>query len=781
MKNLLLAKSNLRKNKGLSICIALLILIAAMFICVSGLLLFDYNKNAYKVAEELNTSSISLYSLPYNTGNISTVNEQYIDSIMPSSVTDYELRKMLTTQTPIEFNDGEVTPIINFITKDELNRRMSKIEIIEEDNSIKENYIYIPYHLHTGGGINIGDTYKIKLPSKTYKFKVKGFINSIFAGSYNLNRYEMMISDEMYKTIEKENQNMQGFDLYINYKDGTNITRETNKLTNKIYLDKTVETTSIPLDLTISSRTFISMIFFVSFLMTAAIIIGIVMLMIFNNVSNYIKENIKALGVLKAMGYTTNDIKKSLLIQFSFLTILGLIVGTIAGYLFMPSIATMLIAQSGIPYTISFNLPATLMTVISLPVFVVIIVLISVKKIKKVEPIEALRDGIESHNFKKNHIPLDKSVFSLNTSLSIKNMFKNLKQNIISFITILFLCFLMVISMAMYQNFSREPNLSLLTFEIVDGVLAIDESKSKDLEYDLNHDKDVTKVEYVSNYEIQDKDYTKFQTYIMKDPTLLNNKDNCYEGRYPKYNNEIAISGKYAKANNYKIGDEVEFHVGDKKRNYLITGFIQSTNNDGREALLTYDGAVKIIDKDNLYSTYYFDSKVKASKVIKKYEDKYGESITATMDFEELIKGQMDTFISVANLMVVVMAIISGCIIFLVLYLLMKTLIYTRRYEYGILKALGYKSKDLIMQNVLSFMPTIIIGTIVGTIISYYLTNPYIGLNMRSFGIMKCTMKIPLDLLLASGIFIIGISFISALLMSLRIRKIEACDLLKGE
>lgn len=781
MKNILLAKSNLRKNKGLSICIAILILIAAMFICVSGLLLFDYNKNSYKVAEELNTSDISLYSLPYNTGDVTTVTERYIDSIIPSNVVDYELRRMLTTQIPIEFNNGEVTPIINLITKDELNRRLSKIEIIEEDNNITDNYIYVPYHIHTGGGINIGDTYKIKLPSKTYKFKVKGFINSIYAGSYNLNRYEMMISDEMYKTIEKENPNMEGFDLYINYKDGVNITKETNKLTNKIYLDKGVETTSLPLDLTLSSRTFISMIFFVSFLMTAIIIIGIVMLMIFNNVSNYIKENIKSLGVLKAMGYTTNDIKKSLLIQFSILTILGLIVGTIAGYIFMPSITTMLIAQSGIPYTLSFNITATLITIISLPLFVVIIVLISVKKIKKVEPIEALRDGIESHNFKKNHIPLDKSVFSLNTSLSMKNMFKNLKQNIISFITILFLCFLMVVSMAMYQNFSREPNLSLLTFEIVDGVLAVDKSNETKLENDLKHDKDITKVEYVSNHEIQDKDYTKIQTYIMKNPTLLNNKDNCYEGKYPKYDNEIAISGKYAKINNYKIGDEVEFHVGDKKRNYLITGFLQSTNNDGREALLTYDGATKIIDKENLYPTFYFDSKVKASKIIKKYQDKYGESITATMDFEELIKSQMSTFINVANLMVVVMSIISACIIFLVLYLLMKTLIYTRRYEYGILKALGYKSSDLIKQNVLSFMPTIIIGTIIGTIISYYLTNPYIGLNMRSFGIMKCTMKIPFDLLLVSSLFIIGISFVSAILMSLKIRKVEPCDLLKGE
>lgn len=141
----------------------------------------------------------------------------------------------------------------------------------------------------------------------------------------------------------------------------------------------------------------------------------------------------------------------------------------------------------------------------------------------------------------------------------------------------------------------------------------------------------------------------------------------------------------------------------------------------------------------------------------------------------------MDTFINVANLIVVVISIISGCIIFLVLYLLMKTLIYNRRYEFGILKALGYKSKDLIFQNVLSFMPTIVLGTVVGITISYYTTNPYIGFMMRNFGIMKCTMVLPADLIIASGIFLISTSLISAILMSLRIRKIEPCNLLKGE
>ena len=785
MKNLLLAKSNLRKNKGLSICIVLLILLSSMFITISGLLTYDYQQNAHKVAESLNTSDISIHSTT-NGGSIKVkeLDNEYLDTIMPKTVTEYEFREMLTASVPIEFNGGEVTPIVNLITKKELDRDLSQIEIMEEDNSIKGEYIYLPYHLHTGGGINIGDTYKIKLPAKTYKFKVKGFINTIYAGSYNMNRYEMIISNEMYEKIEKENKNLVGFDLFVNFKEGTSnskMNKESNKIVNKMFIDKGIESTAYDLDITLESRTFISMIFFVSFLMTAIIIIGIVMLMISNNVSNYIRENIKSLGVLKAMGYTTKDIKRSLLLQFGILTTIGLTIGTVSGYLFMPIITEMLVAQSGIPYELSFNLPATLTTVLLIPTFILLIVLISVRKIKKVEPIEALRDGIETHSFKKNHVALDKSILSLNASLSLKNMFKSVKQNIISFITVLFLCFLMVISMAMYQNFSRQPKLSLLTFELVDGVIGIDNNKAESLRKDLKNDKDITKIKYVGAYEIQDKDLERFQAYIMKKPELLNNKENCYKGRYPKYDNEIAISGKYASENNYKLGDAIEFHVGDKKRNFILTGFIQSTNNAGREALLTYDGATKIIDKNNIVSSYYFDSKVATSKIIERYKDKYGESIIATVDFEELIESQMDTFINVANLMVIIMSIISGCIILLVLYLLMKTLIYNRRYEYGILKALGYRSKDLIIQNVLSFMPTIIIATLIGTIISYHITNPYIGLMMRSFGIMKCNMILPMDLMIITVIFIIGISLIGTILMSLRIRKVQPQNLLVGE
>lgn len=122
----------------------------------------------------------------------------------------------------------------------------------------------------------------------------------------------------------------------------------------------------------------------------------------------------------------------------------------------------------------------------------------------------------------------------------------------------------------------------------------------------------------------------------------------------------------------------------------------------------------------------------------------------------------------------------SGSIIILVLYLLMKTLIYKRRYEFGILKAVGYRSKDLIFQNVISFMPTIIIGTLIGTLISYFITNPYIGLMMRPFGIMKCTMVLPADLMIFTIVFMILISLFATVLMSLKIRKVEPTKLLVG-
>ena len=59
--------------------------------------------------------------------------------------------------------------------------------------------------------------------------------------------------------------------------------------------------------------------------------------------------------------------------------------------------------------------------------------------------------------------------------------------------------------------------------------------------------------------------------YIVKDLSKMNNTNLCYKGRLPEFDNEIAVSGSFAKAYGFDIGDEIKIDYGDNSFNYLIT------------------------------------------------------------------------------------------------------------------------------------------------------------------------------------------------------------------
>ncbi|NBH15074.1 ABC transporter permease [Lachnospiraceae bacterium] len=106
----------------------------------------------------------------------------------------------------------------------------------------------------------------------------------------------------------------------------------------------------------------------------------------------------KRLGALKAVGYTSGQLIHVLLLQFLSLSILSAIMGAALSYCLFPSVNAIMMAQTGIPYTIHF-LP--LPFVISFAVLggaVAFAVWISARKIKRIEPITALRSGIQTHN-----------------------------------------------------------------------------------------------------------------------------------------------------------------------------------------------------------------------------------------------------------------------------------------------------------------------------------------------------------------------------------------------
>ena len=491
----------------------------------------------------------------------------------------------------------------------------------------------------------------------------------------------------------------------------------------------------------------------------------------------------KQIGVLKAMGYTSVDIKKSLFYQFMILCLMATILGVILSYVFIPVFSSITTVQQGLPYNVSFNLAATIIPFISITLVTFLSVLFATRKINNINPIVALRVGLDNHNFKKNRIPLEKSKFSLNIALALKTLFNNIKQNIVTFIVVGLLTFVCGNGLLMYENFNRNPKVSLLTFETCSGVVSVDNEKKVEVRDYLESRSGVSNVRNIINLNIIYGDMDdSLITYVIDDPKKLVNTNVCIDGRLSKYENEISISAKFARINNIEIGDEVEFSFAGNKVKYLVTGFVQTTNNNGREAFMTLDAANRFTDLSESNAYYWFDStEDETQNVLDDVYNIYGNHIITTMNFYTIMSSAMTTFKAIALIMFLIVCVVSVIVILLVLYLFVKTLLHNKRIEYGIMKSMGYTSKDLMLQTTLSFMPSITISVIIFSIISYFTQNPFMNLIMINFGLVKCTFIIPILGIVLIGLFLILISFLLAIFESRKIKNIEPYKLLIEE
>ena len=203
-------------------------------------------------------------------------------------------------------------------TEDAFERNISEVEIIKEKKSITDNYIYLPYQFYKGGKIKLGEDYKLDFgtDAEPLTVKVKGFINSTYGGCMNMGIVEFVASDGVYNQIHDINPKSDTAIIYLNLnKDIDNIDAHMSRFISDIKINEEVELNySTEIDV-VENRAFMGDIFFVILLMVLIVVLAITMLSIYNNISSYIKENMKTLGILKAIGYTSNNIRMAIILQ----------------------------------------------------------------------------------------------------------------------------------------------------------------------------------------------------------------------------------------------------------------------------------------------------------------------------------------------------------------------------------------------------------------------------------------------------------------------------------
>lgn len=778
-KSQLIASSNMRKSKGQVVTIIVLIFFASLLLNLCLMLSSDYKENFYRKHDKLNAEHVTLVidenSKEFNDFLTNTLEND-------SRTTEYVLTDTMHMVGDFSYNGGVVNHEMVFIKKEDvLSKSVGKIEIIEEDTSF--DGIYMPV-MYRSNDIQLGNDININIGNNSVTYRIAGFFNSVMMGSHNCSICLYVLPSNLYGELQDSGYAQASTLCSIrisNPADSENYESMLNTVLDSEF--PTSRSSSNTIAIVSQSRYISQMICSTIIAVMVMLVLLITIVVIVSNISNYIKENIKSLGALKAIGYTSKQLVCSLLFQFLSITLIASTIGIALSYCLFPAVNTMMTAQTGIPYEIRFLPIPIIITFIASCGSVALTVWLSSLKIKKIEPITALRSGLSTHNFKKNHIPLSKTRAPLNLSLALKTTLSNVKHNLTVCITMLVLSLVVVFSGVMIENMiiDSKPFLDMVIGETADCCINIQQEKQEEFILDIDNDERVEKLYLYTSLKVRHVGGVELLSNICDDFSKSNNQSIIYSGRFPQYDNEIAIAGMYAKEQNLKIGQEIEISADGKQAKYIITGFTQLSNNLGKDCLLTRAGYERIGELQNVSFYINLSKEVDIDTFLTDMKSEYGQMLNTTINIGSLIDSVGSVYISLMLIIVIAILILSAIIIALVLYLLVKTMLNSKKQDYGVYKALGFTTKQLVFQTALSFMPAIIISTVVGITIGSFVINPILSVFLGPIGIVKCNFTLPVGFIIGLGIGLIIISFIIACILSLRVKKIAPRALLTNE
>ena len=278
-KTSLLTKSNLRKNRGTSVGLFFLMFIASLLIGISLMIFFDVLPTAGKEAERLNSGDG--YIMARN--GIEDMTDEKIDEMIKDDTDDYFIyRNLQFGAIPLPFGTGNVSIDIALNDSSAFSRKLDRMEVITEDQSVTGSYIYLPYQFYTGGGIKLKDTFEFAVEGVKYSFTVKGFTAVTYGGCNNTAMYTFVIDDDTYnKIFERDGKTAEGVMIIYDLKEGVSNggfrIRNRNEL---LKINPNAIVTGYAIDNVLSSRTFIGLILAVSFLVITTMVVAAVAMML---------------------------------------------------------------------------------------------------------------------------------------------------------------------------------------------------------------------------------------------------------------------------------------------------------------------------------------------------------------------------------------------------------------------------------------------------------------------------------------------------------------------
>lgn len=782
MKLWLIAKSNIKNKKGNAFILFFLVLLASMLL-YTGITVLK-NMNCF-LDENYESQNGAHYMAVTNTGY-----DDKMVSILKGTMgyQEHEIEDALCSPSTGDLKkegSSEKADTISFVfQKMDYERNISDFIIQDKGEECKKNSIALPMYLKVAKGFQTGDKISIAMDGEKFVFEIYGFVEDVmFATPSNISCYRCYVTDEMYQEmIDTDRALVQSRIYNVKLKDMTTsgqyetaIMKEVTEQSDSgliMFWDVNYMTMRTGAGMMMNILMSILAVFSVLIVLIAIVV------MRFSVVSN-MEENMSNIGILEALGYTSRQLAHATILEYIVITVVGIICGLLTAGLSADLIAGIVSGSIGMRWKTETDVVAAIVSIAVVLFLILAAVTMTSRRYKKITTLDALRDGIETHSFKRNHLPLQKSCFGLNTSLGLKTMLHNKKQNVAMVIIVTLLSYASVLMLMLYYNFvfDNQALINLVGIEKPNVQFIVAEDKMEQIEEDVLSDDQVdraAKVGYLS-ITIQNKDKeTTVSTDIWTDIEKMG-MNTLQEGRYPKEDNEVCVTNVVADTIGAELGNSVCLKYGEVEKSFLIVGITQQISNMGKRMTITEEAAKTLLAEyaPNILCVYLkdgADTKQKVDKWSNLYNDMEGVQID---NFDEAYDSILGTFTGAIAALCIVMVAITIAVVGLTVFLLVRMKMIRERKALGVYKAIGYTTPQLMKQVLISFVPVVGIGVILGGVLAAFSTNAAFALALGVCGIENCHMRISAALIVVTALILTFLAFLVVFFASMRIRKIE--------
>ncbi|MCH5296553.1 MAG: ABC transporter permease [Ruminococcus sp.] len=772
---LTLLKANIRRKKGSFVSVIILMIIISLAL-TAVLSISESSKTSIANAlEYADAPNITTY---FSAENMS---DELMTSLKSHKLVD-RVESLTVANCFLEFNgkkDGNNCYVQKY---DSSKFRRLKDDCSDYSNITdkpKKGEIFVTQGYLTRDDVKIGDTLKVYndySDKPVMELTIGGIVVEPTNGASTIGWKQAFVSDEDYKTLIDNSE--KDYYLLKIYKtencelNDRQFRRQLNVDTSVI--DKAFGSMAREESLYYTglfSETIISILLvFLVFLMI------IVLIMIKHSISTSVEIDYVNLGVLKAMGFSKGKIRIVFVLQYLIAQVIGAVIGfalavpvaQLFGNIFQPIIA--------IPNDNTIAVVPSVLILISVLIISGFFILLSTRKISRISPIRAI-SGFKKEIYFDSRIKVPISKKLISSSLALRQFISNKKRYISTIIIASLLVFFMLTITSLGDTInSKSANeaMGIIYTEISISLKDTDQYDKKEKEIDEVIEKS-TNIEkkYMMRSEYMSLNGENIFCFIYKNPQVMN----TVTGRAPLYDNEIAITDFISDELGINIGDTVTVSKRGYKADFLITGFIQTTNDVGRAFAMNADGIERmgIDDYDISWVGYSVSDSEHNKEIAKELNNKYRDILECTIENDDSMDGTIEMAILAMKAVIYSLSIIFALV---VVIMVCKKSFLQEKTDIGIYKAVGFKIRKLRLQFAVRFLIVALISSTIGSVLSLAFSAKVMSLLLRSIGISS------LKIAFTANTFVVPISlicvcfFLFAYIVSRRIKKVDIKELI---